>query len=86
MSRARKTVDVSELRERVNTALAKTDLYISRRQDITPEQAYRLAIASILEWALHTSGNYKGFGYLDVDHTTDPPTIPDESRRVYYGK
>ena len=83
MSRARKAVDVSWLRDKINFGLAYRDRKLPA--DLTPEQAYRRGMASVLELVLHETGNYKGFGYLDIDFTVDPPHIPDESRRVYYG-
>lgn len=79
----RKTVSVSWVAERINNLLAYRVSLGDSIARLTPEQAYRRGAASVLESILHETGNYHGFGYLDVDRTTDPPTIPDESRRQY---
>jgi len=78
---ARKTISVQYLRDKVNFALANPD---RANEDPAAARFYRCGLASVLELALHESGNYRGFGYHNVDHTVDPPVIPDETRRIYY--
>ena len=87
----RKTIDVAKVRRWVNTVLAVSDEQLpiplpgqpGKWEDITPVQAYRLGQANLLEAILHDTGNYRGYSYHDVDFTTDPPVIPDETRRTY---
>lgn len=71
---ARKTVEVKWLKDETNKFMALSEDDWGER---------RLGMASLLEHALHHSGNYRGYTYLNVDDTTEPPTIPDESRRFY---
>jgi hypothetical protein len=71
---ARKTIQVAAVREKANHILAHS-------KDDMPLQ--RLGVAHMLEQILHMTDQYKGYTYLDMDHTTYPPTIPDETRRVY---
>jgi len=84
MARTRATVPVAFLRDRVNFLLGAPAHHRRSLDGLTPEQAYRLGAASALEAVLHETGNYRGFGYLDVDHTVAPAKIPDETRRCYY--
>lgn len=83
----RKTISVDEIRGMVNTRLGAPD---EPDRDITPQQAYRLGVASLLEQILHQTGNYRGFGYQagQVTHygtsPQDPSVITDETRRVYF--
>jgi len=84
MSR-RKTISVALILKRVNHLLAYPNTRGDSIARLTPEQAYRRGAASVLEGILHETGNYQGFSFHNVDHTTDPPTIPDESRRTYGG-
>lgn len=53
----RKTIEVETVRQAVNTALA-TDTYNGR--------AHRLGAASLLEYVLHATGNYKGYSHLSA--------------------
>jgi hypothetical protein len=58
MSKSRKTVDVAYLLDTVNHALANSvECYDERRS----------GMISLLESALHESGNYKGYRYLHED-------------------
>lgn len=80
---ARKTVDVEDVREVANKMLASKDSAYRG----TPEEnaGYRLGVAALLEWVLHESGNYAGYGYQRGNH----PAIngkADETRRVYHIK
>jgi len=84
---SRKTIDIETLRRAVNTALA-TDTYNGR--------SHRLGAAMTLEYALHATGNYHGFRYLNLAEVPkgESPgilhgdfghnTFPDDSRRFYY--
>ena len=97
MSKGRRTIDVDRIKEWVNTRLATPSSTHSRYLDnLTPEQAFRLGIASLLEQVLHHTGNYKGFGYQEseknpeyVDGITTPDANwlrdnHDDTRRHYY--
>jgi hypothetical protein len=84
----RKTVDVSQLVGWVNTRLAVPDS-AHRFDGMSPEQAYRAGVASLLEQVLHATGNYRGFGYQQSERVPDSD-YPlregyDDTRRVYYG-
>lgn len=93
---ARKTYGVKALVERVNTMLATPNSTLwmkapGKDRDLTPEEAFRMGMISVLESVLHETGNYKGFGYQtgvitwDVDvHPPVPVSFSDETRRIYY--
>lgn len=87
----RKTVKVSDLLERVNRALqtSGSTLYLrapGKDRELTPAEAYRMGMISVLESVLHETGNYRGFGYQEMRRTEDGEyEIADETRRVYYG-
>jgi hypothetical protein len=83
MARRRMTVPVEFVRTRVNNLLARPRMGSTPWDRLTPDQAFRLGAASVLEAILHETGNYKGFHYLHVDHSTPTPTIADETRRGY---
>lgn len=74
----RKTIAVQVLKEHVNKVL----------KDSADEQAgLRTEFASLLEWVLFETGNYRGYNHLPgiVDFTSDPPEITgDQTRRSYY--
>lgn len=74
---ARKTIEVNTLREWVNTRLAIAGSSHYLPEGMTPEEAFRLGAASLLEQVLHASGNYRGFRYTDTE-------AGDETRRHYY--
>jgi len=85
-TRARKTITVESLRDKVNFMIEATP------DDMTRE---RQALAMVLESVLHDTGNYHGFQYRDIDHSTlsaeGYPTdshggrgFGDETRRRYY--
>lgn len=82
---ARKTIPVADLVDRVNTRLATPDSTL-RLADLTPEQAFRLGMASLLDSVLHETGNYKGFGY-QVSELVEGQLRPgyDDTRRRYTG-
>jgi hypothetical protein len=89
---ARKTVDLAWLTDQVNTRLAIPDSsrYLrapGKDRDMTPEEAARLELASLLECVLMHTGAYKGFGYQDgvVPHPeAGRAEWGDETRRIYY--
>jgi hypothetical protein len=91
---ARKTIEVAQILEWVNTRLEipdsthKVQLTWSDKP-ITPEQAFRLGVASLLEQILHATDTYAGFGYTKTrDETVSSGVIKhvpvDETRRNYY--
>lgn len=73
----RKTVDVSELRDKANEFLAYSD----------PEMVgMREGVAALLEYTLHSTGNYNGFSYLPTEWDGDLQRLRDgydDSRRKY---
>jgi hypothetical protein len=86
----RKTIAVEEIREMVNRWLATPNAILYLRAtggetDLTPAQAFRLGLCSLLEQVLMQTGNYHGFGYQEgvVDFSADPPAFGDETRRIY---
>lgn len=76
MSLPRKTFSVAELVWKCNYFCARSK----------PEQiAERQATISLTSSILHDTGNYKGFGYLELMKIADGQlTIDDESRVVFY--
>lgn len=92
--RHRKTVEVAAIAERVNAMLALQDEVITRvlRENNTPEQAFRIGIAHLLEGILHETGNYRGYNYqasefLPEAERRDDTVLRDgydETRRIYY--
>lgn len=72
--KTRKTIPVDQVREWVNTRLVAPDS-AQLEGDCTPEQAFRLGLANVLEQILHATGNYRGYYYPDS-------TVMDETRRV----
>ncbi len=81
MQKQRKTIPIEAIKARGNHALANSEVYLP--DGITPEQAWRMAIASMLEFVLFDANAYRGFGYLDMGRDVDFKLI-DETRRVYY--
>jgi hypothetical protein len=90
MPKSRKTTSVSELTDKVNKRLALSDDVLNKyilRNAGSPERAYRLALAGLLEGVLMETNNYHGFGYQEgvFDFTADPPEqVGDDTRRIYY--
>lgn len=79
----KKAISVRELREWANTRLATPNSGL-KLDDFTPDQAFRLGIASFIEQILHSTGNYHGFAYLEREVRDDgTPEIGDETRRAY---
>jgi hypothetical protein len=85
MTASRKTIPVADVVDAVNTRLAMPDRPDGPLAGMTPEEAYRVGVASLLEHILHATGNYNGFGYQDseIAATGILREDYDESRRVY---
>lgn len=89
---ARKTVDVADIRERVNRMLQTPDSSLwlkapGKDRELTPAEALRMGAIGVLESILHSTGNYRGYGYQDGQITRIPGErveVKDETRRVYY--
>jgi hypothetical protein len=79
----RKTIAVEDIKFWVNNILAHDEKEISGMvAGLSPEQAYRLATAAILEAALHKTSQYKGYQYIDSAKAMEPNG--DKTRRRYY--
>lgn len=87
-TRARKTVDLAGLVQRVNRALTDAADYQDKTMGVTQAQAFRRGMAGVLEDALHAAHAYKGFRYTDPRAKYDDTGIVedsyDETRRAYY--
>lgn len=60
----RKTVEVADLVHRVNNRLALEEEAVTVVvTGMTPEQAYRRALADLMADVLHQTSNYHGFAY-----------------------
>lgn len=73
---ARKTIDVSAVKDRANTML-----YVQSTPDA------RRAVAVLLESVLMATGNYKGFKYHDTEWDETAGKLRDgydDTRRYYY--
>ena len=70
---ARKTVEIVELLEKVNKLLAIPSYPIDGKK----------AVAGLLEYVLHTTDNYSGFGYL-APYDAGNWTEAKDCSRVYY--
>lgn len=82
---ARKTQDVAEMTKWFNVGMDTPDSAL-RLEGLTPAQAFRLGRASLLEQALHATGNYKGWN-TPASERNDDGTLrdgADETRRFYY--
>ena len=79
---SRKTVSVKWLKDRVNRALSVNSP--SCLEDHTPQDAWKLAMAALLEDVLMSTDNYKGYSYNLVDRSGELPKILDETNRVYH--
>jgi hypothetical protein len=90
MSQPRKTVDVQQLKERVNRALRDAADFQDSTKGLEGAQAFRQGLAAVLEDVLMASGNYKGFNYVcleNAERDADGYLVPgtyDETKRVYY--
>lgn len=81
----RKTISIAKLRDTANTILSADTDRLELLKDMTPQQAYRMGAAIMLEMALHETDNYEGYSFLPgiVNYEVSPPEISDDSRRVY---
>lgn len=83
----RKTVSVRKVLDACNNQLKYmhgTNLF----KDKTPEQAFRLGVASLIDLILHDTGNYAGYTHLDqtvelVNGVATPVPVKDDTRRCY---
>lgn len=81
----RKTVPVEFVRKAINDRLDKnasiTEAFLIEKIQggMTPGQATRLVLATLLEGILFETENYHGFSYRDEDFGNTDPT-----KRVYY--
>ncbi len=87
----RKSVKIAEILRWVNIRMGIPSSTHRLPDGITPEQAFRLGQASLLEQVLHHTGNYEGFGYLEeangeIRYLQGPFVhgTTDETRRTYY--
>lgn len=79
---ARKTFNVSEMIDWANGVLAMPESDV-----ITPE--HKQGVIHALDHALHATGNYHGFGYLDTYNENDPEFAINgrkNVRRMYFKK
>jgi hypothetical protein len=90
---SRKTIEVDVIKDWVNTRLQiPSSTHKLDGESLTPEQAFRLGVSSLMEQILHATGNYKGFNYQASEFvpaeemTSDNVLRPgmDETRRIYY--
>jgi hypothetical protein len=72
MGHKRKTIQVEEFKTYMNSKLALED-----NEHVNP--LVRKAWAFILEHYLMETGNYKGYGYKNLD-----TLAKDETKRIYY--
>jgi hypothetical protein len=71
----RHTIAIDQVRRWVNHLLATPDSSHTGLSNLTPEQAFRLGAATLLEQMLHTTGTYAGYRE-DNDG--------DRTRRTYF--
>ena len=77
MTRTVKTIKVETIRSLVNSYIKHMDdNEISTRKNIENVDDYRKGMASVLEFILHHTGNYKGYNELQNDN--------GDKRRYYY--
>lgn len=82
-TKARKTIELAELKDKVNYHLALKDDSVSTYES-------RLAMATLLESMLMRANAYKGFKYRAGAYDWTNPSEPvlregyDETRRIYY--
>ena len=75
MARKRKTISVEQLKDEVSR----------RNKESTCDPQVREGWNALLEEVLHSTGNYRGFGYWNLKvNKNDVPYVPDETRRFYY--
>jgi hypothetical protein len=77
----RKSIKVAEIIRWANVRLGVPDAAMPNLASLTPHQAYRQGVASLLETILHHTGNYAGFGYTTGAFVAGET---DETVRGYY--
>jgi len=85
-SSKRQTVPVADVITWANARIA-VDGQFAALDGLTPDQAFRRGVASLLEQILHRTGNYAGFGY-PASELAAPGELRDgydDTRRIYYG-
>ena len=77
MARARKTVEVAAVRDRINNMIASSpDSYVAQRE----------ALALALECVLMDTGNYRGFSFLGSEYLpAEEQTLDNVLRDGYDG-
>jgi hypothetical protein len=73
----KKTIKVEELKNQLNEMLAHSST--------APD--FRLGLCAAVEVLLHSTGNYKGFKYIDFEPGSSDFTmkmVRDDSRRFYF--
>lgn len=80
----RKNIEVDLIKEWVNGRLAIKDASHRMPEGMSPEQAFRLGQASLMEQILHYTGNYNGFNYNVAPGERYVEGVTDETRRHYY--
>lgn len=71
---SRRTVEVAQQLEWANTQLARVDAYA--------DTSFKRGICSMIESVLHCSGNYSGFGFIEL--TDCELDTPGYYNRFYY--
>jgi hypothetical protein len=69
----KKTIQVEELKRYINEQL----------KNPLNSVEYKYAIGSMLETFLHSTGNYKGFMFLDISEPIKPDTQKHATRKYY---
>ena len=71
----KKTIKVEEMKNQLNEMLVHSST--------APD--FRLGLCAAMETLLHSTGNYKGFKYLDMEVSEfTVKLVGDESRRFYF--
>ena len=71
----RKTIEIEKVKEMANA-------YFSNSQDKFAES--RKGVATFLANILHTTGNYQGFGYLDIESDIHAGPYGQDGRVSFY--
>jgi hypothetical protein len=83
----RKTIEIEFIRELANRMLAAPAPMLLGSEATSPEQAYRRAVMSFVESALHHAECYKGFGYRDTEVDSETHALRDDydpTRVMFY--
>jgi len=76
----RQTVKVADVVRAANVRMGVPDAALDHLDKLTPQQAYRAGVASLVEHVLHLADTYQGFGYLESPYVAGQT---DETRRAY---